>query len=355
VDDVLGPHKTKSNIVVLHPAHPHAAALGRLVSELIGAGAIVECDPPNLGQISPDERDALTAADLILLVDDVAITGTRIRQYRAYLNLLHIVAAADGPEVGGVVGVLRPSSTARREAILDLIDRPSRLLFAEEIMLPDWREPDCPWCHELRFIKRSRVASESLMDLRRARLQAGGLTSELFLPFSASVMPGAHEGFLGLLESPYDEPPEDPMDLGPRSVFGELEDESQVFVAIASALQRMRDRQVDDSLSDSFTSPISKVLSPEFFVSGRFYAPVILCSILRASRRFDIRATAIESRLRKAVGERYADLPAIRAELLYTMARGVLPRPSEVADRELLSGIDPSVGTFLTWFGKLTG
>jgi len=349
VESSLSPHAGR-RVVVLHPEHDDAEALASLVGRVLDAIAIIRCDPTSLGQLAVEERQALADAELILVVDDVAITGTRMRQYRAHLNLHHIVDGKGIPEVGAFVGVLRPSSGDRREAILDLGDRPTRLLFAEELILPDWREPDCPWCHEYEQLRRARVARGSLMDARKSQLEKGGLTTELFLPFNVEQGPGSHGQLLGMFD-PEVADPGDPMDLGPRSVFGELRDESQVFVAVASALQFMRDHADNNALSETYTSPISRVLAPDFYVSGRFYAPVILCSILRAARRFDLRATAIEPKLRQAVGERFSDLPAIRAEMLYAMYRGVLPMPTEAADRAMISEMDSSVSAFFRWFG----
>jgi len=342
-------------VTVLHPAHDDARALATLVKEYSNAGVIIECNPALLGELSASEREGIRTADLVLVVDDVALTGSRLRQYRAFLNLYGLVDGAGRPEIGSFVGVLRPSSTDRRAAIMDMVDRPTGLLFAEELLLPDWRGPDCPWCAELRQIESMRIPRGSLLERRHSQLAAGGLTSELFIPYSSNDRPEAHGPLLGDADDTEDiidtGMSRDAMDLGPRSVFGDLQDESQIFVAISSALQVMRDRerkQQDNSLSETFTSPISRVLAPEFYLTGRFYAPVVLCSILRGARRFDLRAAAIEPALRQAVGERFVDLPALRGELLYAMARGVLPRPSEIAEPETRHGMDQSIRGFLS-------
>lgn len=342
--DALAPYRHRE-AVILHPEHHDAAAIARLASEILGVGSPIGCDPSKLGQLTESERERLCSADLVLLVDDVAITGSRLRQFRTHLNLRGIVNQSGSPEIGAFVGVLRPSSSARMEGILDLADRPTRLRFAERMLLPDWRKSDCPWCLESSQMERVRLPHGSLMDQRRQLLERGGLTSQLFLPFSSTSRPEEDGPLMG---STSDD--QDPMDLGPRSVFGELRDESQVFVSVCSALQVMRDQErsgTSNALSETYTSPISRVLAPEYFLSGRFYAPVIVGSILRGARRFDLRATAIEPRLRQAAGERFRDLAAIRAEFLYSVARGSLPLFSEAAESDLLSGMDESVRTFL--------
>jgi hypothetical protein len=222
----------------------------------------------------------------------------------------------------------------------------------EELLLPDWREPDCPWCLELKQLEAARVPVGSLLAERRERLRAGGLTEGLFLPFSGGTRPVGLGDVFGDGAGGDDNRADgdSAMQLGPRSVFGPLRDESQVFVAVASALQNMRDaeqRNGANALSEAYTSPISRVLAPDFYLSGRFYAPVILCSILRAARRFDLRATAVEVALRREVGERYADIAAVRAEVLYAIARGILPLPSEAGNQHMIEDMDQSVRSFL--------
>jgi hypothetical protein len=234
----------------------------------------------------------------------------------------------------------------------------------EEMLLPDWQAADCPWCIELDQLASSPIEEGSLLwarrELLRSSVHSSGLEHDLFIPWSPAHTFGHAEG--EVLPPPMEAAlaglAVDELELGPRSVFGNLRTEAQVFVAVASAVQELRANGTPDSpgagLSESFTSPISRVLTPESYLSGRYYAPVILGSILRATRRFDLRATAIESRLRQQVGERLSDpASAARAEILYAIGAGQLPRPSELADPEVMSGGDPSVLEFLRSRGAL--
>jgi hypothetical protein len=372
-------------VVLLHPSHQGARAVAELTSDLLqerGFGVtVVESDPHALRHLDSQDSATIRQARTLLIVDDVAITGSRLRRYRMWLNMRHLVNELGMPEVGAVLGVLRAASPERVESISNMVDRPDLLITVERLTLPDWGQDECPWCEELKRIRRYGAGRGSLMEERAQALQRGGLIRDLFLPVSRGVTAGAildefsrqpsveearivellsqGIGEQELLENLQEFKAEDhrgreALELGPRSIFGPLQTEAQVFTAVASSLQTLRswERHPDrkkqgSSLSESFSSPIARVLAPEYFVSGRYYAPIVFASVLRAARRFDIRATAIEGRLRTAVGERFADHDVIRPEMLYAMARGLLPRPTESAIRDHQTGIDESVAEFL--------
>ena len=77
---------------------------------------------------------------------------------------------------------------------------------------------------------------------------------------------------------------------------------------MAAAIQRLRGRikQADGTwresdLDEVFHSPLAKVLDPELYLAGRYYEPVLVASILRASKRHDIRAPGDDLNLHKRV------------------------------------------------------
>jgi hypothetical protein len=371
----LREHQGKT-AVVLHPQHAGARRIATEVAQFLGLRRI-EADPLQLGQLPDTARAVIRSCELLLVADDVSVTGSRLRQYRSQLNATRLIDFAGMPAVGAVFGVLRPASSARRQGIVDMVDRGPNgplLVAVEEVLLPDWFTPDCPWCREFEILSRVSIPAGTLLADRRDHLRqarrSSGLIRDLFLPWAPQMTfrvqggellpPTADDEILTLASlglNPDDAHGTDTLDLGPRSVLGELRTEAQVFVAVAATVQTLRDaeskRGAQNALSETFTSPTSRVLRPEHYMSGRFYAPVIVGSILRACRSFDLRATAVDRRLADQVNERMADSPAIRAEMLFAMARGLLPRPGAVRDASLLDLCDDSVRSALEQLGVL--
>lgn len=341
--------------VVVHPDHEQAAELAKASGQFLDCPVIC-ADPTEIANLPDWQRTELTAAACIVLVDDVCISGSRLRQYRKSLNAARVISEAGFPAVGAVFGLMRPPTEIARRHIVEMIDFSGTVQlasFVEELLLPDWPAQNCPWCEELAAIERATPEVGTLLETRARMLRESeqGLTTELFLPWNSVAFPKTAPLV------PEDEPEshQGERELGPRSIFGDLKTEAQVFVAVACAIQNLRSwsevavlgETERKGLSESFSSPIARVLSPESYLSGRYYAPVILASILRAARRFDLRATVIEPRVRKRLGERLRDTQTHRAELLYAIGTGKLPTPSEVTDPDLKVGIDESIDLLL--------
>jgi hypothetical protein len=241
------------------------------------------------------------------------------------------------------------------------------LCWAERIMLPDWRETECPWCDELVLLKRFKRSSEMspALDRRLARMAdvSRGLSRELFLPWNSNEAMAGLTADSWLTEDAWSEAAKqvdidfrgeeayrfgesyDFEELGTGSIFGEC-GEIELFVSVASALERLRH---DRHLNEVFTVPVAKVLDPFLYFTGRFYAQAIVASLLRCARRHDLRTTKYEPALRRAVGERLTEFESrmVRPELVFAIARGVLPAPSELGLNEVLEGADVGVRNFL--------
>ena len=129
----------------------------------------------------------------------------------------------------------------------------------------------------------------------------------------ASSCPGRTEKGPRQTESMDHWPADDPeyvgrfWELGPRSVFGGVQG-ADLAVSVAAAIQRLRGerRQTDGTWQESdldeiFHSPLAKVLDPSLYLAGRYYEPVIVASILRASKRHDIGAPGDDFNLHEQV------------------------------------------------------
>lgn len=287
--------------VVLAPDHKDAETLARMVADVLSVPVLVRNERA-LGDLSGDERAHLMNAAGILIVDDVVITGNRLRGFKNYLRDGGFVDEAK--DIGALVAVARPAWTSALKGVQDYFHGALGLSCVEEILLPDLDERDCPWCWELE--QWSSAEGSGAQNARRQSLSdlRGGLSDSLFLKWPAQSEPE--------------------MRLGPQSIFGTGLGQVEVFTAISSALQELRN---SGKLSERPTTPIAKVLHPHLYIAGRYYDPVILSAILRAAQRHDVFATSSEKRLRRALESHFQQntTESARAEVLLAMAQRKLP------------------------------
>ncbi len=139
--------------------------------------------------------------------------------------------------------------------------------------------------------------------------------------------------------------------MGRAEIFGANLTDAQLFASVASAIQKLRNGK---KLSERSQYPLSRVLDPHLYFSGRFYANRIVACILRAARRRDLRTVDIESVLRRAAGERLMEAESLelRAELILAMAQGKLPWPEEISRAVVLTEVDHPIREFAHWLHK---
>ena len=270
-----------------------------------------------------DQQDLLTS-HRICLVDDAVISGNRIRGYRNALNTMRRRHGLDECELFCIVGVARTKSEKALMGVSDMLHHSGsmpRFLSVERLFLPNWGKLECRWCAELRIL------SDLPHDLRNRRLvldrlevlgRPEGLATGLFLPWSSDDPKTVNQYWK----------------LGRRSVFGEVQG-ADLAVSVAASIQQLRGRRrqpdgtwAESELDEVFRSPLSKVLDPQFYLSGRYYEPVLVASILRSSRRHDIRAPGNDSVLRDHV-EALADQESskeLHGEFMLAIALDQLPR-----------------------------
>lgn len=97
----------------------------------------------------------LDETENILILDDVTTTGARLSKYQQHLRDPSISFKG---QIHYLIGVARPpSNKAWKRRVRDLEYRDGfsksagkhhKVTALENLLLPDWNEQDCPWCHE---------------------------------------------------------------------------------------------------------------------------------------------------------------------------------------------------------------
>lgn len=308
--------------LIVHPDHFAAKRLAMLVADELNVGRIVECNE-KLHKLEQEDKDAILQANRICVVDDVVITGSRILGYRNSVNRLRRISDRDDCELYCFIGVARTPSEKALVSISDMFrhrKRNQRFLYVECPFLPNWDEKDCRWCAELRILDgvSAELVHLSFVNNRLRLLRSkGGLSTDLF-----PIWLGEQRSMVEY------------WNLGPGSIFGDVQ-EADLAISVASAVQYMRGKHrskdgtwLPSELDEEFHSPISKTLDPEFFVTKRFFEPVLKASILRSTRAHDIMAAGYERELSDQLDILIRDdsFRGLWWELAIAMAVDQLPR-----------------------------
>ncbi|MET4754501.1 hypothetical protein [Bradyrhizobium sp. RT11b] len=262
--------------LIVSPPHPAGRALAELARDHFARAdhicPVFAHDTLYLRAEDVALREILASAeeaDSLLVVDDVLLTGTRLAQYQRYTR-----TAGYRGRIDYLVGIARPEDPqvwAKAKQILTWrgATLPRHTLnCVDMVTLPDWREPDCPWCTELRLYSRwSQIAPlpEQLAS-RREVLQgaaATGLTSELFLQI----------------------PNIPALALGPNSFFtNQTAHQAEVFAAVAAALQHLRTEITSDRPQFGPRHfPISTVLNHDDYLCAKWTDSILRATFLRAA------------------------------------------------------------------------
>jgi hypothetical protein len=262
--------------LIVSPPHPAGRALAELARDHFARAdhicPVFAHDTLYLRAEDVELREILASAeeaDALLVVDDVLLTGTRLAQYQRYtrtagyrgrIDYLVGIARPDDPQVWAKAKqILTWRGAALPRHTLNCIDM---------VVLPDWREPDCPWCTELRLYSRwsQIVPLPEQLASRRAVLQsadAAGLTSELFLQI----------------------PNVPALALGPTSFFtNQAAHQAEVFAAVAAALQHLRTEVISSRPRlGPRHFPISTVLNHDDYLCAKWTDSILRATFLRAA------------------------------------------------------------------------
>jgi orotate phosphoribosyltransferase len=345
--------------VVLSPSHSAAVSLATLLADELQVPLVV-AEQGALSRLAGDDRANLFRARTILFVDDVSITGRRVRRVKSALMQAGLISDEREVTVKVFVGVARPQDREVWKGVVDYVGS-ENFVHAEYLELPNWSETECPWCLELTRLNDyfQHESGSAFLLARAARLRDvfAGLQRDILLS-SRPDAGGRRSGATAIDRAAFNRQrlaydarmPAGEFSfsaLGQGSIFGRQSD-LNLFISVASAIQKLRNTH---KLSERSQYPLARVLNPHLYFLGRFYANVIVASLLRAARRRDVRTVDIEPILRKAVGDRLAERESqeLHAELILAIADGKLPLPVEASDPAVLDGVDESVRPFLAW------
>lgn len=138
--------------LVVTPTHAAGRKLGELISKHLGVGLLVH-DDLRWERLDPSQQQAIGGTRHILVVDDVAITGSRLDDFNRSLR----EGNCDGfDSVRFLVGIARPKSSGEWERIQRMLGDGHQwdvsLDYVRALFIPNWQERDCPWCKEFDLI-----------------------------------------------------------------------------------------------------------------------------------------------------------------------------------------------------------
>ena len=267
--------------IIVCPPHAPGRALAESAAAYYrqaGHGCTVYAHPNLYLQpvLRTEEDNALRAFlrsaaedDALLVVDDVCITGTRLSQYQRYIRTEGYVG-----RIYYVIGIARPAkmeiwSNLQRYLGFRGAGRPRHeVRCVDTVLLPDWRDEDCPWCREKRLYERwMSVEPKSTSISNRldylSKTSTSGISDELFL-----VFPGLPS-----------------MKLGPFSLFtSDRANQAEVFAAVAAALQHLRTTAPTDRPPlGPRRFPVSTVLNHNDYLCSKWTDSILRATFLRAA------------------------------------------------------------------------
>ncbi len=277
----------KNPDIVIVPPHEAGgklaeAVVARLLDHYgVAPPSLLHADLSSRGGEVPEVVKNSTPEHLLLIVDDVSITGQRLSRYQQNLRELGYLG-----QIVYLVGVARPASSEtwrRRKINLEYRSghkTKHKLLGVEYVILPDWDSSQCPWCAEVEGLARllksgglaETVASHvksRISTLNRARLN-DGLIKNAF--WQSASNEGLHltigSIFLGLEKN-------------------ELASEADVIGSVAAALQQMRTARPEaQRLAAAY--PHVSVLDHEQYLGHTFNDDILRFAILRCARRDEL-------------------------------------------------------------------
>ena len=255
-------------------------------------------NPETLSQGQKEFFKSCNKNSRILILDDVTITGERLNYYQ--LNLRELGYSGQILYLVGVARTVNPLTWKNR--IKNLRHRQGGgshyVDCVEQIVLPDWKEEDCPWCLELETLRKLLVNSD-LSELRKLLVNSDLselckllVNSDLVYDRRQDLADAADND--GLIDEVFWIPPTNQTrpKLTPGSMFLDHENtsEADVVAAVAGAIQLMRvETRENYQLKDDVLRP--RVLSPENYTgrSPRFNDPILQLAILRSAQPTELK------------------------------------------------------------------
>lgn len=312
--------------IVVVPSHDAGKRLGeettKFFTEAYGESPLLITHP----DLDPQDRSLsavftrTNSQTEILILDDVSATGQRLSRFQANLR-----AQSFRGHISYLVGVARPDDEqAWSDRVQNLKprehSRQNDVEYVEKIVLPNWRDDECPWCMEYRWlsdmIRDGKLCGSSLdLVLIRQQLLEAAADSEGLIDEVLWILPGQPRPTIT-----------------PGSIFlphnGAAE--ADIVASVAGALQRMRtDPKETRRLSADFPQP--RLLSPSNYLgpSPRYNDLILRMAVLRSAHRSELRRwddgdeTKRSTYLRDGFGE---NQHSFALELIVAMSQQKFPR-----------------------------
>jgi hypothetical protein len=219
---------------------------------------------------------ATDSESVVLVVDDVSVTGQRLSRYQQSLRELKYSG-----QIVYLLGVARPDSdknwTRRVNQLMFRTGHPEkhRVICIEKVIVPDWDRKTCPWCVELKaltqLVEQNRLDASTLsavvqrlLLLERATVQRGLIDEAIWRPQGVSALQLTQNSIF--IDT----------DTGPAT-------EADVVASVAAALQQMRIMKSEDKRLE-VTYPHVSVLDSENYFGMRFNDDLLRFAILRSAK-----------------------------------------------------------------------
>lgn len=329
-------------LIVAPPGEASSMLARRVYDALLGRGqaprlflhdTLVLGGPEGLNEEEQEIRALLAAAteaDEIIILTDAWVNDASLTQFQKSLRNENYRG-----RIRYMVGVARPESLAEwAHTSSRLASRPQQPPHAVTAIMtvpvPDWAQDQCPWCEEIRIYERwsQRSPLPPFLSARRDALSKASRTG-----LEGDVL-------LGL-------PHLQRMQLGPESFYiQENSSEAEAFAAVASVLQRLRNRPESDGPAlGPKRFPVSTVLKPTDYTRDTWSDAILRGMFLRAATRDELVYTdlAKEKKRTKAIHQLVTNRShlehAVLLEVLLAAAVRKITLPVDEELRDALTGI----------------
>lgn len=268
-------------LVIITPPHKAGTIFAEAVAKELerrwerSVDVLVHPDLRFLSDQKPDQLKKAQSDSVVLIVDDVSVTGQRLSRYQQSLRELGYPG-----QIIYMLGVARPESDkswSRRVKQLTFRSgglKPHTVLCLEKVIMPDWDHNACPWC----------VESRGLTQL----IQQGRLDSEIRATAVTRLMELEKSGQKGLIDTAIWRPKNaKSIQLTDNSIFIDVKTgpatEADVIASVAAALQQMRITKNEDNRLE-VTYPHVSVLDTENYFGTRFNDDLLRLAIVRTAK-----------------------------------------------------------------------